>query len=45
MAIRTEEEQRIYEQILEYLFTMKLDELKEVRDFIENQYDGEDAAE
>ena len=41
-GIRTEEEQRIYDEILEHLFTMKLEELREVRNFIETSAYGED---
>lgn len=41
-GIRTEEEQIVYDQILKYLFTMKLEELEEVRDFIESQNSGRD---
>lgn len=41
-GIRTEEEQIVYDQILKYLFTMKLEELEEVRNFIETSVFGED---
>lgn len=42
MGIRTEEEQKVYDQIQEYLFTMKLDELKDVLQFIEEQEAGKE---
>ena len=34
--LRTPEEQKVFDQILEYVVTMKLDELEQVREAIES---------